>query len=60
VVLLQKLTLFQLVKKFPAFYGTPRFKTLFCWDMTLHPWAIETNCPVMQCLIPEKQTRSLW
>ena len=28
-VLLEKLTGFQLVKKFPAFYGTPRSITLF-------------------------------
>ena len=28
-VLLLKLTDFQLVKKFPAFYGTPRFITAF-------------------------------
>ena len=28
-VLLEKLTGFQLVKKFPAFYGTPRFTTAF-------------------------------
>jgi len=28
-VLLEKLTVFQLVKKFPAFYGTRRFITAF-------------------------------
>jgi hypothetical protein len=28
-VLLEKLTRFQLVKKFPAFYGTRRFITVF-------------------------------
>jgi len=28
-VFLEKLTGFQLVKKFPAFYGTPKFITLF-------------------------------
>jgi hypothetical protein len=28
-VLLEKLTTTQLAKKFPAFYGTPRFITMF-------------------------------
>jgi hypothetical protein len=30
----EKLTGPQLVKKFPALYGTPRFRSLLFWDVT--------------------------
>jgi len=55
-VRLEKLIVTQLLKKFPAFYGTPRFITLFttarhwslCWAIwirstTYHPISIHSN-----------------
>ena len=43
-VLLEKLTRFQLVKKFPAFYGTPRFITAVTSARHLSlSWANSTN-----------------
>jgi hypothetical protein len=35
--LLKKLTVTQLVKNFPAFYGTPKFITVFTTVHQMHP-----------------------
>ena len=49
-VLLEKLTGFQLVKKFPTFYGTRRFITAFT--------SARAPVPILSQLVPKYQSRS--